>query len=58
LLEVIKKRSLKRIKPYIYIYIYAFILFTLRFLMYFELIRSYFYKFDMPKRLSELIAKR
>jgi hypothetical protein len=38
-------------------YTYIFIPFTLCFLMYFELIESYFYEFDMPRRLCELIAK-
>ena len=43
---------------YIYIYICVFIHFTLCFLKCFELIGSYFYEFDMPKKLCELIATR
>ena len=39
-------------------YTYVFISFKLCFLMFFELIRSYFYEFGMPKRLCELIAKK
>jgi hypothetical protein len=35
-----------------------FISFTLCLLIYFELIGSYFYEFDIPKRLCELITKR